>query len=126
MVNSFTGQSFDQVENAFCRLVDRNSNQEIARFNLSAQGSHTAMIMTNSTAKLVVGSLLRLVKIVREELLNPYCPILNPIFKFLFKLLAYDKSLGSSQPLSVSKRIYLDHYPVSCSYCHRHCCFDLW
>lgn len=44
-VNSFTGQSFDNVANAYCRLVDANNNQEVARYDLSAQGSHTALIM---------------------------------------------------------------------------------
>lgn len=44
-VNSFTRQTFDQVENAFCRLVDGSNNKEIARYTLSAQGSHTAQIM---------------------------------------------------------------------------------
>ena len=44
-VNSYRGQTFDTVENAFCRLVDHRSNREIARYNLSAQGGHTAMVM---------------------------------------------------------------------------------
>ena len=44
-VNSYRGQTFAQVENAFCRLVDKSNNEEIARYNLSAQGNHTAMIM---------------------------------------------------------------------------------
>jgi len=44
-VNSFTGQSFQQVENAYCRLLDQSSNQEIAKYNLSGQGAHTAQIM---------------------------------------------------------------------------------
>ena len=44
-VNSFTGQTFETVENAFCRIVNANNNQEVARYNLSAQGGHTAMIM---------------------------------------------------------------------------------
>lgn len=44
-VNSFTGQNFSQVENAFCRLVDRKTNKEIAKYNLSVQGSHTAQVM---------------------------------------------------------------------------------
>lgn len=44
-VNSFTGQTFSQVENAFCRLVDRKSNKEIAKYNLSVQGDHTAQVM---------------------------------------------------------------------------------
>jgi len=44
-VNSYTGQSFNSVENAFCRMVDAKTNTEIARYTLSAQGSHTAQIM---------------------------------------------------------------------------------
>ncbi|CAH9018089.1 TerD family protein [Candidatus Nitrosacidococcus sp. I8] len=45
VVNSFTGQSFNQIENAFCRLVDHDSSEEIARYDLSCQGSHNAQIM---------------------------------------------------------------------------------
>lgn len=44
-VNSFTGQSFESVANAYCRILNGANNGEIARYNLSAQGSHTAMIM---------------------------------------------------------------------------------
>lgn len=44
-VNSFTGQNFNQVENAYCRIVDAGNNQELARFNLSEKGSHTGVIM---------------------------------------------------------------------------------
>jgi tellurium resistance protein TerZ len=44
-VNSFTGQNFSQVANAFCRLVDTGSGREVARYDLSVQGSHTAQIM---------------------------------------------------------------------------------
>jgi tellurium resistance protein TerZ len=44
-VNSFTGQNFAQVENAFCRLVDAGTQREVARYDLSVQGSHTAQIM---------------------------------------------------------------------------------
>lgn len=44
-VNSFTGQNFSQVENAFCRLVDSSSGREVARYDLSVQGGHTAQIM---------------------------------------------------------------------------------
>lgn len=44
-VNSFTGQSFETVANAFCRIVNANNNSEVARYNLSSQGPHTAMIM---------------------------------------------------------------------------------
>ncbi len=44
-VCSFTGQTFESIENAFCRLVDSSNNNEVARYTLSAQGSHTAQIM---------------------------------------------------------------------------------
>ncbi|MFN2518168.1 MAG: TerD family protein [Jatrophihabitantaceae bacterium] len=44
-VNSFTGQDFSQIENAFCRLIDESNEAEIARFDLTGTGSHTAQIM---------------------------------------------------------------------------------
>ena len=44
-VNNYTGQDFSQVESAYCRLVDGQSGKEIARYDLSAQGSHNAQIM---------------------------------------------------------------------------------
>jgi len=44
-VNSFTGQSFAQVENAFCRIVNTSNNKEVAKYDLSVQGAHTAQIM---------------------------------------------------------------------------------
>ncbi|MDJ0465615.1 TerD family protein [Streptomyces sp. H27-C3] len=44
-VNSFTGQTFEEVENAFCRLVDETNGQELARYTLTGGGRHTAQIM---------------------------------------------------------------------------------
>lgn len=44
-VNSFTGQNFSQVANAYCRIVDASNQRELARYDLSVQGSHTAQIM---------------------------------------------------------------------------------
>ena len=44
-VNSFTGQTFATVNNAFCRLVNASNNSEVARYDLSAQGSHTELIL---------------------------------------------------------------------------------
>jgi tellurium resistance protein TerZ len=44
-VNSFTGQDFSQIENAFCRLVDESSGSEMARYDLSGSGRHNAQIM---------------------------------------------------------------------------------
>lgn len=45
IVNSFTGQTFATVENAFCRIVNGADNTEIAKYNLSCQGNHTGQIM---------------------------------------------------------------------------------
>lgn len=45
VVNSFTGQDFSQIENAACRLLNAANNQEIAKFNLSGSGNHTAQVM---------------------------------------------------------------------------------
>jgi tellurium resistance protein TerZ len=44
-VNSFTGQDFSQIENAFCRLIDESTDTEIARYDLTGSGTHTAQIM---------------------------------------------------------------------------------
>lgn len=44
-VNSFTGQDFSQIENAFCRLIDESNESEIARYDLSGSGRHNAQIM---------------------------------------------------------------------------------
>lgn len=44
-VNSFTGQNFSQVENAYCRIVNAADQKEVARYDLSVQGDHTAQIM---------------------------------------------------------------------------------
>ncbi len=48
-VNSFTGQTFDKVENAYCRLINGSNNSEIARFNLSEKGRHTGVLMAYLT-----------------------------------------------------------------------------
>jgi tellurium resistance protein TerZ len=44
-VNSFTGQDFSRVQNAFCRIVESKSGKEIARYDLSGGGQNTAMVM---------------------------------------------------------------------------------
>jgi len=45
-VNSFTGQNFSQIENAYCRLLDETAGDaELARYDLTGSGSHTAQIM---------------------------------------------------------------------------------
>ena len=44
-VNSFTGQTFAEVESAFCRLLDETNGQELARYTLTGGGRYTAQIM---------------------------------------------------------------------------------
>lgn len=44
-ITSYRGQRFDEVANAFCRLVDGRSNTELVRFELSESERHTAVIM---------------------------------------------------------------------------------
>ncbi|MBW7983096.1 TerD family protein [Enterobacillus tribolii] len=45
-VNSFRGQTFNDVENAFCRVLDQ-SGKEMARYELSEQGAHTGIIISS-------------------------------------------------------------------------------
>lgn len=44
-VNSFSAQGFGEVANAFCRVVDETTGEEFARYDLSAQGSHSAIVI---------------------------------------------------------------------------------
>lgn len=44
-INSFRGQTFDQVKNCFARLFDADTNQEFCNYKLAEQGNHTAKIM---------------------------------------------------------------------------------
>ncbi|MBU6395046.1 MAG: tellurium resistance TerZ family protein [Sphingomonadales bacterium] len=43
-VNSFRGQTFDKVENAYGRVVDKEG-RELARFPISDSGPHTGLIL---------------------------------------------------------------------------------
>ena len=48
VISSYSRQTFDTVENAFCRLLDDSTagSPEVARFQLTDAGTHTAMIMS--------------------------------------------------------------------------------
>ena len=46
-VNSFRGQTFNEVDNAVARLVDEAGNKEICKYTLAEQGSHTGVIMAS-------------------------------------------------------------------------------
>ena len=45
VVNSFTGQNFSQIENAYCRLVDETNQTELARYELTGSGTHNSQVM---------------------------------------------------------------------------------
>jgi len=47
VISSYSGQTFDQVANAFTRIVDDSTanSPEVARFQLTDAGNHTAMVM---------------------------------------------------------------------------------
>lgn len=44
-VSSFQGDTFDRIDNAYCRLVDAVTDIELARYDLTGSGSHTGQIM---------------------------------------------------------------------------------
>lgn len=44
-VSSYTGQTFAEVRNAHCRLVDETTGAELARYELAGGGPHTGQIM---------------------------------------------------------------------------------
>ena len=46
-VNSFSRQTFNEVENAVARLVDETSKSEICKYILTEQGNHTAVVMAS-------------------------------------------------------------------------------
>ena len=41
----FRGQTFNEVDNAVCRLVDEKSGKEICRYELREKGSNTGFVM---------------------------------------------------------------------------------
>ncbi|UBV44623.1 tellurium resistance TerZ family protein (plasmid) [Deinococcus taeanensis] len=46
-VNNYSGSNFGEVDNAYCRLVNARGEAELARYNLSAQGGHSALILAS-------------------------------------------------------------------------------
>ncbi|MTD13696.1 stress protein [Nakamurella sp. YIM 132087] len=46
IVTSYEGQTFEQVQNAFCRLVDHTNGGELARYTLAGGMPFTGMVMT--------------------------------------------------------------------------------
>jgi tellurium resistance protein TerZ len=50
-VNSFRGQTFNEVDNAFCRVINSANNQEICKYKLAEQGSHTGVLIASLARK---------------------------------------------------------------------------
>ncbi|MGP7795530.1 TerD family protein [Sphingomonas sp. CLY1604] len=48
-VNSFQGDTFERIANAYCRLVDLTTGREMARYDLTGEGSHTGQVMAKLT-----------------------------------------------------------------------------
>ena len=44
-VNSFRGDTFDRVANAYCRVVDSSNGRELVRYDLTGSGAHTGQVM---------------------------------------------------------------------------------
>ncbi|MFJ4680036.1 TerD family protein [Kitasatospora sp. NPDC088783] len=45
VVNSFSGQKFTDIKNAYCRLVDAATEEELVRFDLAQSEPHTGVAM---------------------------------------------------------------------------------
>lgn len=45
IVTSYEGQTFEQVQNAFCRLIDHTNGQELARYAMAGGMPYTGMVM---------------------------------------------------------------------------------
>lgn len=46
-VNNYSGQSFNRIETAYCRLINEQGEKELARYELAGQGDHNGMIMAS-------------------------------------------------------------------------------
>ncbi|MDJ0319507.1 TerD family protein [Pseudarthrobacter sp. PS3-L1] len=48
VITSYSQQTFDMVDNAFCRVIDDSApgSPEVARYSLSESGKNTAMVMS--------------------------------------------------------------------------------
>ena len=45
MVNSFSGQKFTEIKDAYCRLLDAATGAELVRFDLTNAEPHTGAVM---------------------------------------------------------------------------------
>ena len=44
-VTSYEGQTFNEIANAFCRVVDGSTNKELARYELTTGGPYRGMVI---------------------------------------------------------------------------------
>jgi tellurium resistance protein TerZ len=45
VVTSYSGQTFNEIANAFCRVVDNATGRELARYELSTSGGYRGMVI---------------------------------------------------------------------------------
>jgi tellurium resistance protein TerZ len=45
VVSSFRGQTFEQIESCFCRLVNEENGKELVKYNLSGKNNSTGQVM---------------------------------------------------------------------------------
>lgn len=45
VITSFTGQTFNEIDSATCRVVNKDNNKEVVTYTLSEKGKNTAQIM---------------------------------------------------------------------------------
>lgn len=79
VVNSFTGQDFSQIENAFCRLVDETNGDELARYDLTGSGTHTAQIMAKVTRDGAGWSMTAIGSIAQGRTFRDLLPAIAPV-----------------------------------------------
>lgn len=47
VITSYSNHTFNQVQNAFARVVDNDTNQEVVRYELSEQPNNTGVVIAN-------------------------------------------------------------------------------
>ncbi|MBQ7501290.1 TerD family protein [bacterium] len=45
VITSYEGQNFNDIKNAYCRLINYDTKLELIHYNISGSGKHTAMVM---------------------------------------------------------------------------------
>ncbi|MBF6204263.1 MULTISPECIES: TerD family protein [Nocardia] len=45
LVTCYTGQSFERIANAYCRVIDTAAGTQLARYDLTGGGAHTGLVL---------------------------------------------------------------------------------